>query len=435
MLLRLRFLLVLIALVIGTTAALQAQSTTDNVWYGEFYPKLYFAGDPVQQTYDGDHLKLYWGFGTPHPEIPSDYFSSRFRHYLTLNRPMRYRIVTRGDDGYRIFVDGNLVLDQLAGIPLSRHTIELNLSAGRHAVYVEHYEMVGNAALDIQLYPIQNLPNVIATQRSSPTPQPSPTPVPTETPTPFDPNAPISIEAFTIAPNPAVQGGGVTVSWRVRNATTVDIVNYVPRGRYTEPVIVYIGPENMQSVQYTLDASDVTGSAQFDIRAYNNVDLKVMTVNLPFDCTLRWFFRVDQSADRFYGCPTQESRVKKVTEQRFEKGWMVLFDELSGADSVLVFVAGGDIRIFPLEASADPDPTLTPPAGRFQPVGTFSGTWQRYRLQTELGWASTPLATRTDTYWQGTAYIDTFYYLFGSAESDTIWVIDQRNFTWSRYQP
>ncbi len=434
---RLRFFIFLLILLIGTTAALQAQGTADNVWYAEFYPELYYAGTPVSQTFYGSQLKLYWGFGKPHPKIPSDYFSSRYRHYITLDRPKRYRIVTRGDDGYRVFIDGNLILDQRSGVPLSQHITEIDLAAGRHGVYVEHYEMVGNASLDIQLYPVRNLPlpTQSPTATPAPTTRPSPTVVPTETAVPVDPNAQIIIEEFTVIPNPTIQGGAVTVSWRVRNATTIDITNPIPRNRFTEQVSVYLGPENVHSVAYTLDPTDIAGFTQFDLHASNNVDSETMTINVSFDCTLRWFFQTDFSAESAYGCPIQEAQPKKISEQRFERGWMILFDEIAGDDSVLVFIDGGDIRIFPIEEPAEPDTNLEPPSGRYQPRGTFSGTWQRYRLQTELGWAIRPSATITDTFWQGTAFSDTYFYMFGSADLDTIWIIDQRNFTWLRYKP
>ncbi len=412
---RVGLILVLIVAMLLIAGSATAQNTADNVWYADYYPRLYYAGTPVHETYAGRHLKLYWGNGTPHSSIPSNFFSSRFRHYMTLDQPSHYRMITRGDDGYRVFIDGKLQINQISGTPLSQHISDFYLTAGRHAIYVEHYEMVGNAALDIQLYPI-------GSTTSAPPPA-------------NNPNAPITIDSFTITPNPAIENGEVTVSWRVRNAAQIDVIHYVPRIRAVEPVSIYTGSQNSNTISYTLNPADRTGAARFALRATNDVDSEEIFFELPFNCATGWFFRNDNKPSRDYGCPVEAATPKLVAEQHFERGWMVLFDEIPGAEAVLVISANGGLRSYPLGDSADIDPTLTPPTGLFQPTGAFGKIWREHDLQQQIGWATSPMATEVQTFWQVVPVSDTIYYLWGSADPNLIWVFDFRQFSAGLYRP
>lgn len=136
----------------------ESEANPGSLWYGELYPRLLFEGNPISRQYSGDHLKLYWGTGRPDPHIYHDYFSAKFWHDLSHAHPTRYQLVVRGDDGYRIFVNGELILDQISGVPLERIETEIELPAGTSRIYIEYYEMIGNASLDVQLYFIAELP-------------------------------------------------------------------------------------------------------------------------------------------------------------------------------------------------------------------------------------------------------------------------------------
>ncbi len=58
-----------------------------------------------------------------------------------------YRFSIRGDDGLRVFVDDNVVIDQwhLAASVPPTYTADINLLAGAHAIRVEYYQATGLA--------------------------------------------------------------------------------------------------------------------------------------------------------------------------------------------------------------------------------------------------------------------------------------------------
>ena len=58
----------------------------------------------------------------------------------------------RGDDGYRLFIDGKLIIDRNSGTPLEQAFASVDLSAGTHVFYIEYYEHIGNATADFQYY-------------------------------------------------------------------------------------------------------------------------------------------------------------------------------------------------------------------------------------------------------------------------------------------
>jgi uncharacterized protein YraI len=69
-----------------------------------------------------------------------------------------YEFVVASDDGVRVFIDNNLVLDRFIGRVLTTDRFQLTLTAGTHAIRIEYFDGIDQAALQFQWFQIAGLP-------------------------------------------------------------------------------------------------------------------------------------------------------------------------------------------------------------------------------------------------------------------------------------
>ncbi len=129
----------------------QAEADVSTPWVGHFYNNSLMQGEPVLSRSDS-WLRFYWGNGSPSKDINRDYFSARWSKQVTFDKPVTVVWSMVGDDGYRLFIDGKLIIDRMSGIPMQKAHASVDLDAGRHIFYIEYYEHVGNATADFQYY-------------------------------------------------------------------------------------------------------------------------------------------------------------------------------------------------------------------------------------------------------------------------------------------
>ena len=60
-----------------------------------------------------------------------------------------YNFRTHSDDGVRLFVNGNLVIDQWYDFPPTSHNGSIELSEGQHEIILEYYENGGGAMCEL----------------------------------------------------------------------------------------------------------------------------------------------------------------------------------------------------------------------------------------------------------------------------------------------
>ncbi len=155
------------------TCAIQGAPTITN-WRGEYYNNQSLSGSPAL-TRDDANINFNWGNGSPDPSIPVDHFSVRWTRTVTLSTGT-WRFTTTTDDGVRLWVDNNLVLDRWVDQSLTAYAVDVSLSAGAHAIRMEYYENTG-AAVAMLSYALVNPYPVPPTQPPSlPTPIPQPVP-------------------------------------------------------------------------------------------------------------------------------------------------------------------------------------------------------------------------------------------------------------------
>jgi hypothetical protein len=112
-------------------------------WRAAYWPNPDLSGSPLLVRNDGT-VHFEWGTDAPDPRLPVDGFSARWSRWVTFD-PGRYALNAAADDGVRIYVDGELVLNEWhLSDGETLYVVEEDL-AGQHHVVVEYYENGGDA--------------------------------------------------------------------------------------------------------------------------------------------------------------------------------------------------------------------------------------------------------------------------------------------------
>jgi LysM repeat protein len=142
-------------------------------WRGEYYvgtePK---GGATVVRT--DPAINFNWGYGSPDSRLGGDHFSAHWTRTINFIGGV-YRFRVRTDDGARVWVDQNLILDAWRVQAQSDYWVDVTVSPGHHVVTVDYFEGTGVASIQFSFSRLG---------AASPAPAPTPTPTPVTTPVP-----------------------------------------------------------------------------------------------------------------------------------------------------------------------------------------------------------------------------------------------------------
>jgi hypothetical protein len=148
--------------------------TDSTPWNINFYPNRTLAGAPAVVGCD-DTINEAWGTGSPNSEIPSDQFSGRFTRDLTLAESAQVKVTANSDDGIRVWIDGERVINTWSdGVFNGLTGTSPTLEPGNHKVKVEYYENGGGAFISVglQIIPVAPppTPDTIAPETTATSP-------------------------------------------------------------------------------------------------------------------------------------------------------------------------------------------------------------------------------------------------------------------------
>ena len=188
-------------------------------WKGEYFGNRALQGNPVLVR-DEPQIDFNWGEGRPAENLPADHFSARWQRRVSFE-PGTYRFFLRIDDGARVYLDSQLILDAWEDGADRTVNVDVTLPAGERALQIDYFESSGAARVSFwwQLAPTPTPtptetlePTATETPTptdapelppvETPTPTDTPEPVPTETPTPTDTPEPVPTETPTETPTP-----------------------------------------------------------------------------------------------------------------------------------------------------------------------------------------------------------------------------------------
>ena len=142
-------LIVLLSWWIGVTIS---QLPSCDLPIGQFCATYYNTSNldgPAVLTRWEAEVHYTWQGDSPAQGVLPDQFSGRWQGQFEFPDGLhRFHLVS--DDGARLWVDGELLIDAWAPHPETEHTAELDLSAGLHVIQVEYYEAWGWATLKLE---------------------------------------------------------------------------------------------------------------------------------------------------------------------------------------------------------------------------------------------------------------------------------------------
>jgi glucose/arabinose dehydrogenase/PKD repeat protein len=124
----------------------------DGGWAAEYFGTRDLTGAPALTRTD-DAIDFEWGTGSPADAVPSNDFSARWTKTLTLDQAGAYKFTVTADDGVRLIVDGQTVLDQWNFSAKKTYTVSRQLDAGPHRVVIEYFEAYGDAVAKMSYEP------------------------------------------------------------------------------------------------------------------------------------------------------------------------------------------------------------------------------------------------------------------------------------------
>ena len=120
-----------------------ASPMTINNWRGEYFNNATLSGSPVAIR-DDANVDFNWRDNSPISGVGIDNFSVRWTRSLVF-QPGRHRFTARVDDGVRLWVNNQLIVDKWFPQTVQAHSGEIELGGGPATVKMEYYDRTGLA--------------------------------------------------------------------------------------------------------------------------------------------------------------------------------------------------------------------------------------------------------------------------------------------------
>jgi hypothetical protein len=121
-------------------------------WKGEYFGNTNLQGSPAMVRNDGSGDSLNFNFGGNGPStecgLGADNFSARWTRVVSLAAGA-YRFRVTVDNGARLYIDGQNIIDKWGNQPPNTYNADITLSAGPHEIKLEFVEYGGPAAVSL----------------------------------------------------------------------------------------------------------------------------------------------------------------------------------------------------------------------------------------------------------------------------------------------
>lgn len=137
---------VLVAMILAAVVSIVRGPT--GPWRGQWYDGEEFEGDPkVRYT---RKIEFDWGRDSPAVSgLGRDKWSVRFHTCMSIDEAMTVRVKTRSDDGSRVWIGGEQVVDNWGAHATRTRTGKIDLEEGTHLVRVDYFEASHGANLEV----------------------------------------------------------------------------------------------------------------------------------------------------------------------------------------------------------------------------------------------------------------------------------------------
>jgi mannan endo-1,4-beta-mannosidase len=122
-------------------------SCPDGQYRAEYFANTTLSGTPIFTRCEGP-IDSNWGVGGPGFGVPTDNFSVRWTgRFLFANK--KYTFTAISDDGVRVWLDGQSLINSWVDQPPTTHTANRGVKGGWHTVKVEYYERSEGAVVSV----------------------------------------------------------------------------------------------------------------------------------------------------------------------------------------------------------------------------------------------------------------------------------------------
>jgi hypothetical protein len=133
---------------VSTVNATTTGGTTTHGLKGEYFNNIDFTGFSTTRIDPG--LMFNWGQDSPAPGIGADTFSVRWSGQIEAEKSEKYTFYLRSDDGVRLWIDDQLVIDEWQPQSFQEFQGDIDLVAGqKYDIRVEYFERFGHAGVEL----------------------------------------------------------------------------------------------------------------------------------------------------------------------------------------------------------------------------------------------------------------------------------------------
>lgn len=120
-------------------------------WLGEYYSNEVLSGEPHLDC--SSNVDFMWGTETPIESVPADHFSVRWTYRASFLNGGVYKFRTLSDDGMRVLLDGNLIIDDWIEHAFAESSTVVGiLSDYFNTIVVEYFDAEGEALAYVNWY-------------------------------------------------------------------------------------------------------------------------------------------------------------------------------------------------------------------------------------------------------------------------------------------
>lgn len=240
---------------------------------------------------------------------------------------------------------------------------------------------------------------------------------------------PPQIDFFTANVTIADPGDTISLSWQTTHATTNTLYHLLATGQFG----TFWNVTTTGKMTYTIPSS-TRNFDRFVLFAGNNTGPHASAfLSIELRCPYDWFFSPAPDV-----CAQDAAQGSAAAEQPFEHGTMIWVQE---EDRIYVLFAddSSTTKWSAFTDEWDPgepidDPSITPPAGLYQPIQGFGLVWRTQpTVRDRLGWATAPESGFV-TAVQHTSYAK-YNDIFMRALDGNVWKLGPEHSSWEKIIP